>query len=321
MNQQQQKRQKASARQRAEKQSQGGGGSQYLKLPEGCKKWKPKGGVNKIRILPYVVGEGNPNADPGFLFYERTFYIYRGIGPNEDTIIAPARTFKERDPVAEFAKELQNDPVENKEMLKNLRPKERQIFNLLDLEDLQSGVQIYDVSNFAFGDLLDSRIVAKPDKFEDFWDAETGMDLEVTFSEEAIGGDGKFLKAKVIDFEAGKSLNEDQTLERTHCLDDCLVKMDYEVIYKLFHQADFGGDAPGEESTEPSSDPAPWDMGADAPESNGKVGMVTHVAPPESKPEPEPEPEPVQAAPEPEPEPIQAESPAADTGGDDWANW
>ena len=99
--QQQQQRQRASARDRAEQ--HGSKMADYMKLPPKQKLWRPEAaGVVLIDILPYVVGPGNPYADAGQLFYERTFYIYTDMGPNRERCIAPSKTWKQRDPVAEY---------------------------------------------------------------------------------------------------------------------------------------------------------------------------------------------------------------------------
>src|SRR3990167_432590 len=253
--QRQQQRQKASAVHRAEKQNRGFG-SQYLKLPDGAKLWKPeKAGTTRIRILPYIVGKGNAHADEGWLFYERTFFIYsRCIGPNEESVVALAKTFNQRDPIAEYRSKLQEEGAD-KDALKPFNPKERQLFNVLDLENPKEGVKIFDYSNFGFGDLLDERVRAKPDKFADFWDAENGLDLEVVWKE--VEGMGKFVKAAIIDFEpASIKMTEDVVLKRTYCLDNLLIQHTYDELKTLFYQ----GEASETSSTKTSErvEDVPW---------------------------------------------------------------
>ncbi|HUU41398.1 MAG TPA: hypothetical protein VMW42_10695, partial [Desulfatiglandales bacterium] len=98
--------------------------SSFLSLPEGMEQFKIKAASEaiKIDIIPYDVGKDNPKADKGSLYWERTFYIHRGIGPNQEWVICPARTSGKACPICEYASKLQKDPEADPAVIKALNP-------------------------------------------------------------------------------------------------------------------------------------------------------------------------------------------------------
>ena len=51
--------------------------------------WDPKEGVSEIDIVGFTAGKGNPYAKEGEYHYERTFYVYNKVGPDEKKYIGP----------------------------------------------------------------------------------------------------------------------------------------------------------------------------------------------------------------------------------------
>ena len=106
--------------------------SDMFNLPEGMKMFNIDGkGIVDIDVIPYTVGEGNPAADEGDFYWERTFYIHRNIGVNEDWVICPARTSKKKCPICEYISTLQNDPDADEDTIKALQPSKRMLLNVL----------------------------------------------------------------------------------------------------------------------------------------------------------------------------------------------
>lgn len=252
-------RKRGSARRRAE--AHGSGSSDYLKLPEGTKMWRPeKSGTYRIDILPYIAGDGNPNVDKGWEFFEYTFYKYASIGPNKDHVVALARTYKKKDPIAEHVATLAVDGKPDKEtkaMIGALRPKERQLFYIvLPDEGTKPGELVFEYSFAGFGELLDERVKQRPDKWENFWVAERddgGMTLEVHFAEDPIGDGGSWIRAKSIDFEERDYDYDWDELERLPPLESMLNPMSYDALKKLFLQIDDDcNDDAGNKTEEPA---------------------------------------------------------------------
>src|SRR5271154_1674773 len=66
-----------------------------LEVPEGTNFFQLKqSGVKRLEIIPYIVGKGNPFADEGEKHYERTYYVHRSVGANNDTYCCPAKNWK-----------------------------------------------------------------------------------------------------------------------------------------------------------------------------------------------------------------------------------
>ena len=228
-----------SARERADKQSTGYS-APYLKLPDKVTLFKAKAGVILLDIIPYIVGKGNPWAEPGNLHYERTYYSHRGIGANEDSYLCARMSSKGRCPVCEHRLSLLKsaDGDEDKEAAaKDLSPKQRQLFNVINLKEPDKGVQLWDISYHLFGRLLDLRIrdSDEDDGWEKFFFLEDGFTLKVGFTEKSFAGNS-FVEAETIDFKPRKEQYDDEILEETHCLDKLLVQEPYDDLKKVLLQ-------------------------------------------------------------------------------------
>jgi hypothetical protein len=224
-----------SARDRAEKQSSGFTGS-YLKLPDGVQLFKPKQGIILIDILPFEAGEGNPWAEAGCLHWERTYHAHRGIGANSEMFLCPRSSAKQPCPVCEYRHKLQSAGNEDDEqMVKDLAPKQRQIFNIINLKDPDKGVQLWDMSYHCFGKVLDARLRNSDDSdgWDQFFFLEGGFSLKVGFAEKSFGG-FTFLEAESIDFKPRSKDYDDSILDEVHCLDDLLIVPEYDALKKAF---------------------------------------------------------------------------------------
>lgn len=227
-----------SAKERAEKKTSEFQSS-CLKLPKDVKMFQPKEGTMLLDILPFVAGEGNPWAEEGNLHWERQYYVHRGIGANSEWYVCPRMTSKQRCPICEFRKKLmEGGDEDNEKAIADLAPKQRQLFNVIDLRNPDKGVQIWDASYHLFGKLLDERIrtADEEDDWEKFFFLEGGLVLKVAFSEESFGS-FKYLDAVSIDFKPRKEDYDEEILEKVHCLDELLVEVDYDKLKKVFLEA------------------------------------------------------------------------------------
>lgn len=227
------------ARERAQKQSMGFT-APYLKLPPDAKMFKAKAGSTMLLdIVPYVAGKGNPWAEEGATHYERTFYVHRGVGANNDSFLCPRMTKKGlRCPVCEFRMQLMKDAEEGKEeMIKDLAPKQRQLFNVINRKDPEAGVQLWDFSYHNFGKMLDARLrnSDEDEEWEKFFFLEGGFTLRVGFAEKSFGGHA-FPDAESIDFKPREDLDED-IMEQVYDLDSLLVIPEYDELKKTFLEA------------------------------------------------------------------------------------
>ena len=230
-------------RTRAEAQQAMMGGHTYLNLPRDAQLFRPRAGLMYIDILPYVAGKGNPWAEEGMLHWERTFYVHRGVGPNADTFICPRMTFKKPCPICEYRAKLikegdRGDPTVE-DMIRDLAPKQRQIFNVIDVKEADKGVQIWDISYHLFGKLLDAMIrnSDEDEGWDRFFYLDEGYTLKIGFAEKSFGG-ATFFQAETIALRPRKVQYDEEILDQVYCLDDLLICPDYKELKRLFLQVE-----------------------------------------------------------------------------------
>jgi hypothetical protein len=203
-------------------------------MPEGMGFFPLTVGVHEIDIVPFIAGKGNPFADPGELYFERTFYCYRDVGIQEKRYAAPCKVGLP-DPIQDWKKKVANMPGVDPEVIRSYSPKERQMFFVRDKKEPDK-LKLLETSFFAFGKLLDNRIQNSPE--DSGWDMfyypdETGMSLRLTVVEETIG-QGKFKKVSAIDFMPRKSPLPPAIANHGLCLDDILIIPSYEALRDIF---------------------------------------------------------------------------------------
>ena len=230
---------KVSARKTAED-HKSGFQSKSIKIPDGVRLFIIKAeGVKRLEIIPYTVPEGskNPNAEPGEMHFESTFWVHRDIGPDGDAYPCLKKTFGEACPICDFRAELLRDPDADENQVKNLAPKERQLWNVYDLDDPAKGVQLWDISFHLFGKQLYARVnnSDEEDNYEFFADPDEGMTLKVGFKEESFGGNA-FFTTQTIDFKQRKEPLSDEILDKASVLDSLINHYDYDELKAVFLQ-------------------------------------------------------------------------------------
>jgi len=213
-------------------------GLSTLILPQNLSLWSPKAGIKRIDIIPYEVSKGNPYADEGTWYYERTYWVHRNVGVSENSYVCPAKTVGKACPICEARSKLARDPSADKDVIRTLKPRERQLFLVYDHDETDKGVQLWDVSYFAFGMLLDDyrRDADESEKhIIDFDDFEAGSTLRVSFKEESIGS-STFVKAFRIDFKPRQKPLDDELLDHGICLDSLIKILSYEELRSIFYE-------------------------------------------------------------------------------------
>jgi hypothetical protein len=234
---------RSSARRRAETHVTGFQTS-TVRMPEGMSFYGLKAGVHNIDIVPFVPNPTNPFYDPKYpddLHYERTYWQYRNLGPEGKAYVALCKLGK-RDPVQDWLRDHSNDPSQDQEYIKNLVPKERQLFFVHDHAE-PGKLKVLDVSFHNFGKLLDSRIKTSPEDsgWDEFYFADDGgSTLRITVEEASMGGGRPFCEVTAIDFlprKEGQGIPK-QVMDQVCCLDDLLVVLPYDKLRTIF----LGGD-------------------------------------------------------------------------------
>ena len=214
-----------------EREKQGGGGTKY-NLPSDVNFFQIKKRVS-MDIIPYVVSvDDHPEGvSKGDYWYQRTVWVHYAVGAEEKSYIC-LRTAKKRCPICEHRAELMKQDKPDEALLKALKPREREIFNVYDQEDPDKGVQLWDVSYHLFGKHLEEEIREGKPEYAGFSEPEGGFTLKVRATEENMGGN-KYMEASRIDFEEREPLDE-KILAKALDLDKILKILPYDELDRIF---------------------------------------------------------------------------------------
>lgn len=203
-----------------------------------------KAGKYRLDILPYEVGDGNKFADEGMMHYERTYYTHNGIGPDSLKYCCLRKTFKKACPICEHINQLQKDGADW-DTIKEMAPKERQLFNVIDLAEKEKGVQIFEFNYHQFGKILDAMMEDEEDNYDGFFHLDGGKTLKITVVEDSYAG-RTFYKPTNIEMVSRADYDE-SIMEKVICLDGLPKEVDYDELKTVFLQSP---SANGEEDEE-----------------------------------------------------------------------
>lgn len=238
-----------------------GGENTCLTLPEGTNFFSvKKAGPVRLNIIPYVVkGDTNPYAKDGQIYPERTYFVHRGVGAETKSYVCARKTHGGKCPICDYAAAARRKADADKDYLKEIEPKERQLWNVVDLAEPDKGVQLWDVSHHLFGKFLDAKIRnADPDDdYKMYFRLDKGKTLKVGFKQESFNG-VNFYKVEDIEFKDRKPLDED-FLDKAVCLDEAIKPIAYKKLEKIFlegteEESDEDADEDEEDTTEETED-------------------------------------------------------------------
>lgn len=281
------------------------GKSSSVNIPEGMSFFQPKEEENALDFVPYeVTMQGLSHAQPGDLWYQKSFFVHRDVGAERKTHICPS-TVGRRCPICEEYNIKRQEPStpENDKIVQALKPKARQLFNVIDLDDEKKGVQLWDVPDFFFGTRLTKdldRTEIKHPEYADFANLQSGMTLIVTMEKAQFKADAKRggsggkvnYTASRIDFEKRKPYNDD-ILKEAADLDQVLIIPSYDELQRKFLGVE------EEEEAAPTHEPERGSRSHREPEPEEDPSRRSRRQAPEPEPatrsrrsrEPEPEPE------------------------------
>jgi len=240
------------ARAAADKRERGGGGLDTLQnLPRDIEFWKPKmgkgnKGKNRFSIVPYLVSiDTHPFQTAGEPWHECTYWQHKiGVGADSKRFICPAKTAQSENkkcPICEYRAALLKSG-QDPELAEELKPKQRQLFNILDHDDENKGIQLFEISPHMFGFMLDDEDKAQAEDFGDryYGDFENGLAILARFAEGNFAGN-KFPECVRIDFEERDDLPEEMITDEAVDLDAALKILGYKELNDKFFELDAGG--------------------------------------------------------------------------------
>ena len=228
-----------------------------VNLPEDVKRFTPKKGTYKLDVIPYTVSaKRHPDGvTAGEQWCRRPFLIHYGIGVDNKPQICP-RTIGKPCPICEYYEREKKRPGADEEAIKEIRAKARELYNVIDLDNEDDGVQVFEMSYHLFGKLLEGEInEADDDEIAGFAELKGGKTLKVRFSE-ATMGKNKFLEATRIDF-LDRDDYKKSILDDVVDLDSVFNVLPYEELEAVFLEDEgvgmVTGDGDDEEDEAPKS--------------------------------------------------------------------
>lgn len=233
---------KERARNRAQERKFGGGGfgQKFTNIPNGTSFFKPKKGTHSIDVIPYrITVDNHPiGASKGEEWYQRTIYVHYNVGPEEKTYLC-RKTIDQRCPICEHAAKLRKKVrEEDEEIINALKPKERELYNVIDLDNPDEGIQLFEMSYFLFGKLLETEMNEGADDYVGFADPVNGYTLRIRFTEKTMGQGNPFLETSRIDFIERKKPYKMEIIDKAVDLDRILNVLSYEELEAIFTGAE-----------------------------------------------------------------------------------
>ncbi len=247
-------RKRASAKSWTDKQSVGFSPNCFT-IPDGVGLARvDKEGPRRFDVLSYRAGKGNPNAEPGELHCERSYWVHY-IGPDNRRYVCPLKTVGRRCPICEHRVEIARDPDGDQDLMKRLYPSQRQLWLVYDLNDDEAGLQLLDYSYHMFGKQVKAEIdnSEEDDEFEYFADLEDGLTIRVGFTENKPYG----FAATSVNFKRRAKQYEDSLSDELPCLDDLIKVESYDKLKSIYYQIDEAteeDDSEGGDDQEPGGD-------------------------------------------------------------------
>lgn len=209
-------------------------GNWCVTVPEGKKQLDKLKTKMHLDIIPYVVTVTNKvEAKKGELWYRAKYAVHRNIGIDNKVRICPLLTVKQPCPVCEARAKLLKGNAEDREIAASIKPKIRELYNVIDLDNEDAGVQLWDISLHLFGKQLEEELNNDDTgDFAAFPDLKGGYTLKCRFKEKTFEGKD-FHEVSRIDFEKREDYKP-SILDEAIDLDKCLKILSYEDLEKEF---------------------------------------------------------------------------------------
>jgi len=224
--------------------------------------WKCGEGEHQIDIIPWIAGDNYPTKSydikSGDIAIVLDLWVHYNVGPNEDSVVCPARNYGLPCPICEHINEIRKrddlteDEIKEKTSEKN--PKRRSIYQIVcydSHEEESKGVQIWDVAHFFMERHL-TELSQKPKRggFIPYADPDEGK--QVYFKRKGQGQfNTEYMAHQFLDREYKVS---DEVLDSTISLDQGIIVLTYEELKrKYWGGEDIPATSPEEEEEQPKA--------------------------------------------------------------------
>jgi len=219
--------------------------------------FSPAEGKHRINIIPYTIKSKNHplvkrgEAEIGEQDYIMDFYVHRGVGPAEKSVLCLKNTYGKPCPICEYAASLRKKGKE--EEAKALKPSRRAAYNIEDLKE-PGKIKVFETSHYLFEkELIEEARDDDEGGFIDFADPEEGMEIKFRASK-TTKGNMEFTEFKSFAFEDRDEPISEELLDSAISFDELLTVPTYEEVEKILYGDDEeeDSDEDNEEDEKPS---------------------------------------------------------------------
>jgi hypothetical protein len=207
--------------------------------------FSPTEGKHRINIIPYTIKSKNHplvkrgEAEIGEQDYIMDFYVHRGVGPAEKSVLCLKNTYGKPCPICEYAASLRKKGKE--EEAKALKPSRRAAYNIEDLKE-PGKIKVFETSHYLFEkELIEEARDDDDGGFIDFADPEEGMEIKFRASK-TTKGNVEFMEFKSFAFEDRDEPISEELLDAAISFDELLTVPTYEEVEKILYGEDEGED-------------------------------------------------------------------------------
>lgn len=226
------------------RQESGGEGSNrtlaYV-IPQNVPKFVMKEGENRVDIIPYrISNQLNPAVrldgfKLGDIDYFQHTHTHRGIGVNNNEYLCSNRMFGKPCAICNIQRDYWD--ANDRENAKKLYPFERAIYNVIDLDEPEKGIQVWEVSyNWVEKKLMElAAMKSKRGQTIVYGDWEIGKTVVFMGSKQKFGG-REFIQPDNFTFEEREKPYDESICDKAYPLDQYYVIPDYSVVENDFLQ-------------------------------------------------------------------------------------
>jgi len=203
--------------------------------------YKPEEGRKSIDILPWIVqtNQHPQGIEPGEEDYILDIWVHYRVGVTNKTIVCPLRNYGNPCPICDEANTIREDDNADTNILATLYPKRRALYNIIDLNDEDKGVQIFDVSYKLFEKEMLEEAETRDGEIITFADIELGNSVKFRVAKASVVLPGQSKPIKFMEFKSFSFVDRDpydeDILDKVYPLDKMLTIHSYDEIKKIFH--------------------------------------------------------------------------------------
>lgn len=206
-------------------------------IPEDVPRYQIKDGENRLDIIPYKISNPlNPAVaihgfEVGELDYFQQLEVHQSVGVRNNQYLCAKRMFSKPCFICEMQIDLYDQ--NEREEAKALYPKQRAVYNVIDLDEPEKGIQVWEVSYFWVENELRKLAAAKSKRGPAivFGDYEIGKTITFIAAEEKPWG----MKPGNFNFEDREPYDA-SICDKAYPLDQYYVMPDYEEVQKDYLQ-------------------------------------------------------------------------------------